>query len=425
LLSQRSWDPKASDRTIAKLVAAQWWGVQVLPATPGDVWITDGLAQYSEILYAEQNAGREAGLKTVDEFAVGALMYEEAAPVAQAARLAPYSPDYRSVVLNKGAMIFHMLRAMMGDAAFKMTLRDFYFQYAEKSARIEDFERIAERRENASVKPPQEPANLRSFFAQWLNSTGVPEFTLEYVVYRTPKGFRVVGKIKQPLDTFRMPVELRIDTEGNPELKTIDVIGTESGFTVETFGRPKPGGIKIDPNNLILKGSVSLRARAAVARGEELAEQGRFYDAIAQYQRALAIQPNRPLANFRMGEAFFYQKNYQAGANAFREALQTVPEPSEKWTEVWSRIYLGMIFDLLGQRERAVNEYSKAKQTNDDTGNAQQIAEAYLKKPYTEGGVLIATPTATEPKPKPASTVPVPASGERPVLKKPNPYVGR
>jgi predicted negative regulator of RcsB-dependent stress response len=222
-----------------------------------------------------------------------------------------------------------------------------------------------------------------------------------------------------------MPVDLRIDTEGNPEQKTVDVIGTESGFTVETFGRPKPGGIKIDPNNVILKGSVSLRSRAAVARGEELAEQGRFYDAIAQYQRALAIQPNRPLANFRMGEAFFYQKNYQAGANAFREALQTVPEPSEKWTEVWSRIYLGMIFDLLGQRERAVNEYSKAKQTNDDTGNAQQIAEAYLKKPYTEGGVLIATPAATEPKPKPASTVPVPASGERPVLKKPNPYVGR
>ena len=45
-----------------------------------------------------------------------------------------------------------------------------------------------------------------------------------------------------------------------------------------------------------------------------------------------------------MGEAFFYQKNYQASANAFREALQTVPEPSEKWTEVWSHIYLGNDF---------------------------------------------------------------------------------
>jgi aminopeptidase N len=420
LLSQRIWDPKASDRTIARLVASQWWGIQVLPATPGDVWISDGLARYSEALYAEQNAGKEAGLRAVDEFAVGALMYEDASPIAQAARLAPYTPDYRSVVLNKGAMLFHMLRAQMGDVAFKSALHDFYFQYAEKSARVEDFENIAERHAQATVKPGQEPPNLHGFFAQWLNSTGVPEFSLEYVVYRTPKGFRVVGKIKQPLDTFRMPVDLRIDTEGNPELKTIDVIGTESGFTVETFGRPKPGGIKVDPNNLILKGSTSLRARAAIARGEDLAEQGRFYDAVTQYQRALSIQPNRPLANFRMGEAFFYQKNYQAAANAFREALQTVPEPSEKWTEVWSHIYLGKIFDMLGQRERAVNEYSKAKQTNDDTGGAQQVAEGFLKKAYSEGGTSVAAPASGEPA-KPAVAIAPPASGEKPVLKKPNP----
>jgi aminopeptidase N len=420
LLSHRIWDPKGSDRTIARLVASQWWGIQVLPASPGDVWIGDGLARYCEALYAEQNAGKEAGLRAVDEFAVGALMYEDAAPIAQAARLAPYSPDYRSVVLNKGAMLFHMLRAQMGDVAFKSALRDFYFQFAEKTARIEDFENIAERRVQAAAKPPQDPPNLRGFFAQWLTSTGVPEFSLEYVVYRTPKGFRVVGKIKQPLDTFRMPVDLRIDTEGNPELKTIDVIGTESGFTVETFGRPKPGGIKIDPNNLILKGSTTLRARAAIARGEDLAEQGRFYDAVTQYQRALAIQPNRPLANFRMGEAFFYQKNYQAAANAFREALQTVPEPSEKWTEVWSHIYLGKIFDMLGQRERAVNEYSKAKQTNDDTGSAQQVAEGFLKKAYSEGGTPVAAPAAGQ-TPKPAAAIPPPASGEKPVLKKPNP----
>src|SRR3989442_1254470 len=423
LLSQRIWDPKASDRTIARLVASQWWGIQVLPATTGDVRISGGMARYSEDLYAEQNAGKEAGLRAVDEFAVGALMYEDAAPIAQAARLIPYSPDYRSVVMNKGAMLFHMLRAQMGDVAFKSALHDFYFQFAEKSARIEDFEKIAEHRAPEPVKLSQQEApNLRSFFAQWLNSTGVPEFSLEYVVYRTPKGFRVIGKIKQPLDTFRMPVDLRIDTEGNPEQKTIDVIGTESGFTVETFGRPKPGGIKVDPNNVILKGSVSLRARAAVARGEELAEQGRFYDAIGQYQRALSIQPNRPLANFRMGEAFFYQKNYQASANAFREALQTVPEPSEKWTEVWSHIYLGMIFDVLGQRERAVNEYSKAKQTNDNTGNAQQNAEAYLKKPYTEGGVSVSAPaTDIKPKPSTAATIAAPASGDKPVLKKPAP----
>src|SRR5262249_25112293 len=90
LISKRNWDPTTNERPIARMVASQWWGNAVLPATRGDVWISDGLARYSEALYAEQNAGREAGLRAIDEFAVGALMYEDAAPIAQAARLTPY-----------------------------------------------------------------------------------------------------------------------------------------------------------------------------------------------------------------------------------------------------------------------------------------------------------------------------------------------
>ena len=164
----------------------------------------------------------------------------------------------------------------------------------------------------------------------------------------------------------------------------------------------------------MLKGNSGLRARAAIARGEELAETGRYYDAIQQYQKALSIQPKRPLANFRMGEAFFYQKNYQAAANAFRESLQSVPEPAEKWTEVWGHIYLGMIFDMLGQRERAVNEYSKAKQTNDNTGGAQETADRYLKKPFAEGGTQAAATKTNDAQP---AKTPPPDDG-RPHLKK-------
>jgi tetratricopeptide (TPR) repeat protein len=318
-------------------------------------------------------------------------------------------------------MLFHMLRSQMGDVAFKSLLHSFYLKYQGKTATVPEFEAMADAAAKAATKPGQEAPNLQGFFAQWMNSTGIPEFTIDYVIYRTRKGFRLVGKVKQPLDTFHMDIQMRIDTEGNPETKTVDVTGTESEFTVETFGRPKPGGIKIDPNNVVLKSTPTLRARAAIARGEELAEVGKYYDAVQQYQRALSIQPNRPLANFRMGEAFFYEKNYQASANAFREALATVPEPSEKWTEVWSHIYLGKIFDLLGQRERALNEYSKARQTNDNTGGAQDIVEALVKKPFTEGAVIVASPaTGTTPVPKAkAADVAAPASGDKPTFKKP------
>ena len=62
---------------------------------------------------------------------------------------------------------------------------------------------------------------LRYFFIQWLESSGSPEFKLEYTVFRTPKGFRVVGKINQDLDTFRMPVDLRIGPRGIPRTSAL------------------------------------------------------------------------------------------------------------------------------------------------------------------------------------------------------------
>ncbi|MGH9678948.1 MAG: tetratricopeptide repeat protein, partial [Candidatus Acidiferrales bacterium] len=91
------------------------------------------------------------------------------------------------------------------------------------------------------------------------------------------------------------------------------------------------------------------------------------------------------LADFRMGEAFFYQRNYAAAAQSFRDALDGATDPSTRWTEVWSHIYIGKIYDIEGDRTRAVNEYSKAKQTGDDTGGAQAEAEKWLKKAYSEG----------------------------------------
>jgi hypothetical protein len=417
LISARLWSTKANDSLLSQLAAGQWWGDRVLPASGGDVWVTGGLSHYAEAMYAEQSEGITGLHKALEDFAVGALMYEDTTAIAQAGHLGAYSDQYESVVNDKGAMVFHMLRAELGDDNFNSLLKEFYKKYEGKMATIEDFEKMA----GPKVPPPVKgdpPVNLVSFFSQWLNSTGVPEFKLDYITYRTPKGFKVVGKIHQDLDTFRMPVEVKVDTEGNPETKKILVTGTTSDFILETFGRPKPNGITIDPNNNLLKSSPRLRVRAAVARGEALAQDGKYYEAIQEYQRALDLAPTNSLAHFREGEAMFYQKNYQAAANAFRAALGGDNDP--KWTEVWSHLYMGKIYDLLGQRERAVNEYSLAQHINDDTAGAQQEAALYLKKPYNSDATATATsPTAGTP----ASAAPTPASqtdapSDKPVLKK-------
>jgi len=409
LINGRQWSAKPNDRLLAQLAAGQWWGDQVLPATASDVWLTVGLSRYAEAMYAEQSEGVAGLHRALEDFAVGALMYEGTTPVAQADHLAPYSDTYRSVVGDKGAMVFHMLRAQLGDDAFTSLLRDFFKEHSGKAAAIDDFEKMTATRLPAP-KPGEPPINLLSFFAQWLNSTGIPEFSLDYIVYRTPRGFQVAGKIHQELDTFRMPVEIKVDTEGNPEIKKILVTGTSSEFKIETFGRPKPNGITVDPNNNLLKSSPRLRVRAIVARGENLAAVGKYFEAVQEYRRALDVQPTNSLAHFRMAEAMFYQKNYQAAANEFRAALGGELDP--QWTEVWSHIYIGKIYDVLGQRERAVNEYTLAQHTKDDTAGAQQEATRYMQKPY--GGDTAAPGAA------PSQTTPPPSTTDQgaPVLKK-------
>jgi len=400
LISARHWTEKVNTDALARMAASQWWGNAVMPDSASDVWLTDGLSYYSEAMRVRQEQGEEAEHRLLQQFAVGALMYENVAPIAQAQQLSYGSPQYSSIVCDKGAMVFHMLRTILGTEPFEKLLREFYSSYKGKSASLADFEKIAARRlpspeqavMNLNTLAGQAPLNLDSFFSQWVDSTGIPEFRLEYIVYRIEKGFKVVGKITQDLEAFTMPVEIHIETEGNPVTQIVTISGTTSGFSIDTFGRPKPNGITIDPDSNLLKASARLRVLSAVARGESEAEQGRYYEAIQDYQQALALQSNNSLALFRMGEAMFYQKNYQAAANAFRDALDGDMDSSYKWVGVWSHIYLGKVFDLTGQRERAVNEYSRAQHMKDDTGGAQAEAAKYLAKPYT--GAASASGTA-------------------------------
>jgi tetratricopeptide (TPR) repeat protein len=116
------------------------------------------------------------------------------------------------------------------------------------------------------------------------------------------------------------------------------------------------------------------------AAGMLLSDAVALAGALAEYQKALTANPNSSLASYRIGEVLFNQRNYQAAANAYRDALRGDDEP--KWTEVWSHIALGKIFDVTGQRDRAVNEYRQAVQTNDNTQGAVNEARKYLLQPY-------------------------------------------
>jgi tetratricopeptide (TPR) repeat protein len=176
-----------------------------------------------------------------------------------------------------------------------------------------------------------------------------------------------------------MPVDLRVETDGKTENQKVEVVGTSTQFVVDTFGRPRR--VSIDPEQWVLKSTSDLQVRIAILKGQQLVAQGDLASALVEYKKALEANPQSSLASYRIGEVLFTQRNYQASVNSYRDALRGDDEP--RWTEVWSHIQIGKIFDITGQRDRAVNEYRLAIQTNDNTQGAVNQARAYLQKPYT------------------------------------------
>lgn len=377
-LSGTAMTGKVNYRLLSNMIAHQWWGSSVSPATKADWWLSDGLSRFSEARYVQEAAGNAAYEEVMKDMEVGALAYDTV-PLSGLSRLDVFSPEFQSLSTDKGASIMSMLRWVMGDDAFHKTMASFAQQFEGKPASVDDFEKIAEQNYGD---------NLRWFFTQWIDSTGAPEFKMKYTVYRIGgppcsdatkcKGFRIVGEVSQDLDLFRMPVDIKVDTDGRSEDQRIEVVGTDSAFTIETFGRPRR--ISIDPDNHVLKNSPELKLRAAILRGQGLVQQGDLAEALEQFNKALEVNKNSSLAHYRIAEVFFLQKNYQSAANAYRESLNGDGDP--RWTEVWSHIQLGKIFDITGQRMRAVNEYRQAIQTNDNTSGAQSEAQKYMQSPY-------------------------------------------
>jgi hypothetical protein len=367
-LSPRGIGNQVAGRLLANQLAHQWWETLVSPVDRDHLWLENGNARYAELLWDEHANGSGAMEQDLHDTYVEALTVDNP-PMIQAGRLDDYSPEYWALTAGKGAAMLNMLRTVIGADNFNKLMTGFPEKYAWQSVSTVDFRKMAEQISGQ---------NLQYFFVQWLESSGAPEFKMEYTVFRTQKGFRVMGKITQDLDTFQMPVDLKIETEGNPETKRIDVVGTSSEFTVDTFGKPKT--VTIDPAGAVLRWSPAMRVAVAIKRGEQYAAIGEFGDALKEYQKAIEVNRQSSLAHYRVAEVFFLQNNYQSAANEYRLVLNGDEEP--KWTTVWAHIKLGNIFDVSGQRERAVNEYNQAIRTKDDTQGAQEEAAKYLKQPY-------------------------------------------
>lgn len=353
--------------------AYQWWGLTVGLKSFDDAWLSQGLAEYSAFSLRESELDGAKLDAMRRELLEKSLTFEQTASVLRApSNLDDQSTGYQYIMYAKGAFVYKLLRDTLGPQKFDQLLRTFLQEYRGKAASIDDFEKLTSR---IAGEP------MRYFFARWVESTGVPEFTSDYLIIRTRGGkFVTRGTVKQNYDNLRLPLEIQLRSEGDQGLQTVTLQVDESSadFNIESTG--KPIGIVIDPNYKILRISPELRVSSIARRGIEQFKEGNYVEAQQQFEAALKLDRSNSWIYYHLGLLFLDQRNYDLAIDNMKASLAGNLNPP--WLSVWSNIKMGNAYDAKGDRTRAVAAYKRAEALGDNYDNAQEAIKKYMANPF-------------------------------------------
>ena len=196
-------DPVAMEHIFSHLflaheIAHQWWGQAVGWKNYHEQWISEGLAQYSAVMYAESERGPEVVSRLISAMRASAEEVSEQGPIYLGYRLGHLQSDgrvFRAIVYNKSAVVLHMLRRLVGHDVFMASLRDFYNARRFRKAGTGDFREIVEARSGRS---------LERFFERWIHSADLPQVRFTTSIDNTAR--RATVRVQQTGEVFDFPV---------------------------------------------------------------------------------------------------------------------------------------------------------------------------------------------------------------------------
>jgi hypothetical protein len=197
-------DPVAFDNYpaffLAHELAHQWWGQAIGWKNYHEQWLSEGFAQYFAVLYGAKNRGDELFVDLLEQMRRWSMEESSQGPVYLGYRLGHIKGDarvFRALVYNKGAMVLHMLRRLVGDAAFFAGLRRFYTEWRFRKAGTDDFRLAMEAVSGRDLAP---------FFEAWIYGSQVP--ALEFS-HRVANGEAVV-RFEHVRDVAPVPVTVTV-----------------------------------------------------------------------------------------------------------------------------------------------------------------------------------------------------------------------
>jgi aminopeptidase N len=259
-------------------LAHQWWGDLITLRSWAHTWLNESFGTYSDYLYFRHDRGDDEGAVNLQGKLTSYLREATTRYVRPIVtdRYAQPGDMFDAHTYPKGALVLHMLRHQLGDAAFFATLKHFLGRYAFDAVDTADFIR--------SVKTVT-GQNLDWFFDQWLFKPGHPVFDVRSAW--DPARKVVTLKVNQIQDftrgipVFRVPVAVAIVTSAGKSTRTVWVREREETFEFPAETRPLL--VRFDEGNVLIKELTFPKER------DELLYQLRYDDVIGRMRAAAEL----------------------------------------------------------------------------------------------------------------------------------------
>ncbi|MEO8038216.1 MAG: M1 family aminopeptidase [Betaproteobacteria bacterium] len=218
-------------------VLHNWWGNGVYPDYARGNWsegLTTFMADYQYKLRESEAAARDLRLAWLRDFA--------AVPPGQDAPLSEFTSRTHGtsqiVGYDKAAMLFVMLRDLIGAAAFDQGIRAFW---AARRFTVASWDDLRTTFEQASAR------DLEWFFVQWTRRSGAPHLRIERAE-RAAIGDRwqVRMTIAQDTPAYRLRIPVAIDTDRGTVERIIELDAPSLTVAFELADRPR--AIRTDPD---------------------------------------------------------------------------------------------------------------------------------------------------------------------------------